>query len=105
MSAEDIRPILVPYDFENYNFEEREHCLSLLRKLEFSPADKLIDVIPEKVQKEIVELLSEREKAVDSIDPMDRKLHTLQVELLDFIIRKQINDYAEKKEPERSIVK
>lgn len=110
---------MIVFDPDITPFEvECKHCLSLLEKVGFNPADRVVlvfgegiigiptDLIPEEIQREVVELLSERKKAEDSLDPTDRKLHFLLVELLDFVIRGQLNDHAKKcDEIERSTAK
>lgn len=82
-------------------------CTTLLEKLGFSPAEVIIltfgedlislssEVIPDGIKVLIIDLLSEQSKATESMDPIDKKLHSLQVELLDFIIKKRINWYSE----------
>jgi len=86
---------------------ELQHCALFLRKVELDPGDSVIllfgeeligkpfELIPEKVQKEIVKLLSCMSGMEESIDPIDRRLYGLQAELLDFIIRKEISDHCE----------
>lgn len=85
---------------------ELQHCALLLQRIELDPGDaavllfgeeligKPFELIPEDVQKEIVKLLSCMSRAEESIDPIEKKLFTIQAELLDFMIRKQINDYC-----------
>jgi len=85
---------------------ELQHCALFLQRIEIDPGNAAIllfgeeligkpfELIPEKIQKEIVKLLSCMSRAEESIDPIEKKLFTIQAELLDFIIRKQISDHC-----------
>ena len=86
------------------------HCSISLNKMGFSPADAIVlmfgvslvevsdEVVPKSIKKLIKEMLVEQEKVVESIDSIDKKSHLLQVELLDFMIRYQLNCYNEEME-------
>lgn len=80
-------------------------CANFLSRIGFRLGDILVlvlgedllsqSLVPKETKDLVRELISERKRADKSIDPISRKLHFLQVELLDFLIKGQLNDLAE----------
>jgi hypothetical protein len=92
------------------------YCAAALRKLGFSRSeiailvlgkDSLLSVssnyVPDSTKDLIEKFTKEQEKEKETTDPLDKKLHRIQAELLYFMIKKQLDKYIKVFEEAESV--
>jgi len=96
---------------------EKVYCASALRKLGFSRSEIAILVlgkdsllsassnyVPDSTKDLIQEFTKEQEKEKKTTDLLDKKLHRIQVELLYFMIKKQLDEHIKVFEEAESVI-
>jgi mevalonate kinase len=96
---------------------ETVYCASALRKLSFSRSEIAILVlgknsllsassnyVPDHTKDLIKKFTKEQEKEEKTKDPLDKKLHRIQAELLYFIIKGQLDEYIKIFEEAESVI-
>jgi len=96
---------------------EKVDCASALRKLGFSRSEIAILVlgkdsllsassnyVPDSTKDLIKKFTKEQEKEKETTDPLDRKLHRIQAELLYLMIKKQLDEHIKVFEEAESVI-